>query len=282
MPLHIPTYTSERISSGFKQALILILFTAIMPFVQAQKGMKEHQKLVAQSRFSKTAVCSRDTFFCSGNALAVVQYAETRSNKDMQASLMPFGATEPVIRFKPVDETWQTFRFDFPGFGQSCEVFLKQHKDPFSLICHYELLNALGLDTLKAEIFMTLYAAKPYAEPSRPKMPIIDAEKALVVKRNTGKPVLVQDDNLAQDGVLIGTFERDTIDGPKGKHLQLKISNSVGALICTATEGSRIPGTDLCEWSFISFKDNKFHTVKLVSNDELLSLVRHLIAAAYL
>lgn len=282
MRLHIATYTSGRISNGIKQALFLTLFTAIMPFVQAQKGMKEHQKLVAQSRSSKTAICSRDTFFCSGNALAIVQYAKTTANKGMQASLLPFGATEPVIHFKPVNETLQTFRFDFPGFGQSCEVFLKQHKDPFSMICHYELFNAHGLDTLKAEIFMTLFSAKPYAEPSKPNMPIIDAEKALVVKRNTGKPVLVEDENLAQDGVLIGTFERDTIDGPKGKHLQLKISNSVGALICTATEGSRIPGTDLCEWSFISYRDNKFHTVKLKTNDELLSLVRHLIAAAYL
>lgn len=282
MRLHIPTYTSERISSGFAQTLILTLFTAVMPFAHAQKGMKEHQKLVAQSRFTKTAVCSRDTFFCSGNALALVQYAETTANKGMQASILPIGTTEPVIRFKPVNDTWQTFRFDFPGFGQSCDVFLKQHKDPFSLICHYELLNAHGLDTLKAEIFMTLYGAKPYADPVKPKASGAAAEKALLVKRNTGKPVLVEDENLAQDGVLIGTYERDTIDGPNGKHLQLKISNAVGALICTATEGSMVPGTSLTEWSFLTFNDNKFHSVKLLRNDELLSLVRHLIAASYL
>ena len=282
MRLQKATYTSETFRSSFKRTLILGLFIVGMHTIHAQKGIKDHQKLVAQSRLSGTAVCSRDTLFCSGVPMATLNYVKT-SVKDIQVSeLRPLGAAEAVIRFQAIDNTWQTYRFDFPGFDKSCQVFLKQHKDPFSLICHYELMNAHGLDTLKSEIFMTLYGAKPFAEPIQPKVSGTAAEKALLVKRNTGKPILIEEENLAQDGVLIGTYERDTIDGPNGKHLQLKISNAAGALICTATEGSPVPGTALTEWSFLTFNDNRFHSVKLLRNDELLSLLRHLIAASYL
>lgn len=264
-------------------ALLAFLFLVFQTIpLHAQVKLKEHRKLVQESAASGTALHSLDTLFCGGKAIAKVVVTAKTGETILEQAIMAFNSQAPVIIVNSISlsnksglaETYH--HFEFPGIGRSCDVRYKNNSEAYDLICKYGLLNLHGLDTVKAEMFATVKGVAKSTGGSR--LDTINSDKSLVVKRDTKAEILFEKEEIAQGGVLIGSFKENTISGPGGELRQLIIYNSVGALICTATRTDKAGNS----WSLLTYKDNRFNSAKFTSENDLKELVTYLIERGYL
>ncbi len=259
---------------------LFFVFQSLPVFSQIKQ--KEHRRLVQESAASGTALYSLDTLFCGGKALARVVVTAKTGETILEQAVMAFNSEAPAIIINSISlsnksglsETYH--HFEFPGIGRNCDVKYKDNKEAYDLICKYGLINLHGLDTVKAEMFATVKGVAKSTGSSR--LDTINSDKSLVVKRDTKAEILFEKEEIAQGGVLIGSFKENSISGPGGELRQLIIYNSVGALICTATRTDKVNNS----WSLLTYKDNRFNSAKFISENDLKELLTYLIEKGYL
>lgn len=281
MHLQTQIYKSIQVIS-FKSLTLSFLFILFFNSVSAQVKMKEHKALVKKSRIEKTSLVSLDTLYCSGVPVSKVSITNKSQGKTVEQMFIPFGSNTPVLivqifnthkQLKP-NEIYHNY--NFLGIGLSCNVVYKSESEPYELICKYDLINSYGLDTVKAEMFTTVRSS--LRADLKSKLDTAQFYKSIVVARDTTAPILVEAENIAQGGVLIGSFKEKSIAGPSGELKQFEIKNSIGALICTATRNDESKGS----WSLLTYKNNRYYSITIVSKDELNALLKYLITNGFL
>ncbi|MCC6818240.1 MAG: hypothetical protein IT245_05070, partial [Bacteroidia bacterium] len=66
--------------------------------------------------------------------------------------------------------------------------------------------------------------------------------------------------------------------GQSGLLRHFQIYNSKGVLICTATESKYLSH----EWRLLTYKDNRFHSLNVPTEDDLMQILKSLISKDYL
>lgn len=281
MHLQTPIYKSIQVIS-FKRFTLAFFFILFLNSASAQVKMKEHKALVKKSRADKTSLVSLDTLFCSGVPISKVSITNKIQGKTAEQMFIPFGSNTPVLivnifnTHNQLKESETFHNYNFPGLGLSCNVIYKNENEPYDFICKYDLINSNGLDTVKAEMFTTIRSS--LRADLKSKLDTAQYYKSIIVTRDTTAPILVEEENLAQGGVLIGTFKEKSIAGPNGELKQYEIKNSIGALICTATRNDESKGS----WSLLTYKNNRYYSITIVSKDELNALLKYLITNGFI
>lgn len=257
---------------------LFVLSGAIAMSANAQtaKQLRVHKKAVAESTLMKTAVLSLDTLYCSGKRMAVSKLVLPSGTSDEMTKNTfadPVSGTNLLsISFAPGADNPAAvvYSLEFHPLNLKCEFRpSKPVSGPAQIVCDYGLINAVGLDTLKSELFYTVHGKKHGSGSAASFTP---PEKSLLVSRDTTAPVMVENENISQGGVLIGSFELDSLEGPGGLLKQYTIFNAVGAQVCTCTCTDPLKGY----WSFLIYRDKRFHTATLKKGNDLEEIIRHL------
>lgn len=262
-----------------RSIFIFVLSGAFVLSAPAQnaKQLKAHKKAVAESALKGTSIVSLDTLFCSGRAVSISR--DITNGSEIKTVLSALRSGEPILTVIQKPDLKNPFPnslhpnellFQFHPLKLECMHTPKPpHNSAIAVVCHYGLVNAYGLDTVKAELFYTVHGKKQESASAPSSVP---AEKSLLISRDTSAPVLVENENISQGGVLIGSFELDSLEGPGGLLKQYTIFNAVGAQVCTCTCTDPLKGY----WSFLIYRDKRFHTATLRKGNDLEEIIRHL------
>lgn len=270
--------------------LIVLLIILISTDLNAQNNVsdKEHAENVKSSKLNGTAIRSKDTFFCSGSAKALVTTIEENlaSGSSSQALYMP-GTSDVLMIIEmlnyndPNGRTVYYHHLEFPSVFLECDLRSNGIIDEvYSQICKNELFNSFGLDTNKAFIFTTLKGKIPETE-LKGKYGLLDTVKmmrSLMVKRNIKAEIDTSEGNIFQDNAFIGSFEEDSITGMYGKTMHIRVFNYKGVLICGATK----PSIESKYWNLLTYKEGRLHNLKFKTEDDLIEILRYLINKEYL
>lgn len=258
--------------------IAISIFITSPIFSQSGKQLKAHKKAVAESALKGTSIVSLDTLFCSGKAVCMSR--DSANGNEIKTVLSALRSGKTLLTVRQILDVKDPFpkalnlkelMFQFHPLNLECTYTPKPNLDRANaIVCHYGLVNTFGLDTVKAEMFYTVHG-KNRQNLVKQTMQVPN-EKTLVAMRDTTAPIEVVEENIMQGGVLIASFERDSIEGPGGQLQQLMIYNSVGALVCTATCTDPLKGY----WSFLTYSNNRFHTATLKRDNDLSEVVRHL------
>ncbi len=242
----------------------------------------------AQSTTQQSVSVKNDTLLCNGKAVALMSVIEENLviGASSRAIYLPGGkevlmVTELLYYLtadkKPVFYT----HYEFPGLSISCDI---KHKspdfNPFEPICQYNLINQYGVDTNQAFIFTTLKGRISEAEIKgvKTRQDTVTRLRSTVAVRSIYAEISYYDDNILQDEIRIGSFTVDTLDGQKGPCRYYKIFNSKDVMICTATESA----LNSRDWRLLTYKDNRFHVLKVTSDADLTEMLKFLIQRKYL
>ena len=244
----------------------------------------EHRAAVLHSKINQTAYIGMDTLFCSGKALAIA-HRQVNINNQERYELLSFSDQHRALLIDSSQNAQQqvVYRYEFPTLGMYCTTIKKNNAITMaSAVCKFQLMTEKGIDTTKAEMFLTLNGASAKAIPLTIDTSKIPYEKRFVLKRNTAAPLTYSEDQIAQDGQLLARWEENIVKGPQGDLLQLTIINSLGAEIATASRGKILNANNTYSWHILTQKDMKFHSTEIIAEGELGELLRFLIQKQYL
>lgn len=275
--------------------IFTVLFAVISLNIVAQhseKDLKKHQKKVVESIEKNKGVSSLDTFFCKGKPKAIVNVItkslllgiEEQTIQDITSKKDYI--TVSVKSYKDVNEVVRYFHhYQFPSLKLSCDVSIEIGSlDVYETICKYQLINENGLDTMKVELFTVLKGT------ITPKNELSNANKVatplnsdinnynVIVPRNKQSFLMFLGDNIQQDSKMIGTIVKSTVNGKDGLLTQYSVFNSVGAMICTATEKTFMSN----EWILLTYKNNRFYPIKSSLANDKEDIIRFLIDNGFL
>ncbi|MEZ4804958.1 MAG: hypothetical protein R2852_05615 [Bacteroidia bacterium] len=276
--MNLQNLTSTFLRNRINRILILtIVFHASIQISLSQNTSSNANKLNASIK--------KDTLFCSNIPYATVVVTNKKGKEINEQAFLALGSIEPSLIVNRIhvkqskSNDFVYHHFNFNGLKLTCDI--KETLNGLTVaeeICKSTLFNKDGLDTLKAEIFATLKGKIKVENGVGILASDVNPEKGYILERNKESPVLVQDDIIAQDGQGIGRFELDTISGVDGDLKQVKIFNSLSALIFTATRTDAVYNT----WSILTYKDNRFQTINIKGEDEVVELCNYLIASSFL
>jgi hypothetical protein len=267
--------------------LIALLFLMISFHLNAQvsvKELKKHQKNIEESKQKSKGISSLDTFFCNGEPKALVKVfqksillgIEEQSINSFKTDLPYIIITKKYYDESPNERVYYDQYF-FPGLNLICDI-----KNAIGIpnvyenICKYGLINQLGIDTVKAEMFVVLKGR--VSIPKQINNQTTTSSYDVIVPRNKSSFLLFLGDNIQQDSKYIGTITKNTVNGKNGLLNQYLIFNSVGVMICTATESSFMSN----EWNLLVYKQNKFYKVTSSLGKDKEDILKLLIDNGYL
>jgi hypothetical protein len=244
--------------------------------------------LISSLNAQNTIAIKNDTLLCSGKAVALLSVIEENvvAGLSSRAVYIPGGKdvlmiTELKHFITPDKKKIFYTHYEFPGIGLMCDI---KHRAPnfnqFEPVCQYTLFNQYGLDTNQAFLFATLKGSISEAELNgqKTRQDTVTMLRSIVAIRSTYAEIEYYDDNILQDGIRIGSFTVDTLQGQKGLCRYYKIFNSKDVMICTATE-SVLNGRD---WRLLTYKDNRFHSVVSISDADITEILKYLIQRKYI
>lgn len=254
----------------------IVIMAMLLPFVIAAQ----------QTNFK----LSGDTLTCSNNAsrfkmknmsvnLPLNQNLKAITHVDDDQVLIYLEKMN--YEFAPALESNSFYRLTFPTLSTSCDLKkARSFEDVLHSICDHELLNAYGLDTNKVLVYAVVKGKVSDSELKgvKSRLDSISEDRSVIMYRNLNAYVQIEVEDIVQDKIKIGSYESDTLLGLKGSQVQYKIYNSIGAMICSATEtkmGSK-------DWRLLTFRDNKFHSLPVKGNEDLRELILYLIRNSYL
>jgi hypothetical protein len=156
--------------------------------------------------------------------------------------------------------------------------------DVYETICKYQLINEHGLDTMKVELFTVLKGTiNPSISVSIDQNRVNVAQQDInnfnvIVPRNKQSFLMFLGDNIQQDSKMIGSIVKSTINGKDGLLTQYSVFNSVGAMICTATETKFMS----YEWNLLTYKNNRFNSLTSSIGKDKDDIVKYLIDNGFL
>lgn len=234
------------------------------------------------------ASISNDTLKCQGAPVALLSVIEENivSGKSSRAIYLPGGKevlmiTELLSYMTPDKKLVYYTHYEFPGLDLSCDIKHKSNSfNPNDPICQYQLINQYGVDTNQAFLFTTLKGRISEAEINgvKTRQDTVTRLRSTIAVRSIYAPIEYYEDNIIQDGIRIGSFSVDTLNGQKGLCRYFKIFNSKDVLICTATESA----LNSRDWRLLTYRDNRFHSMVAPSEADLLEVLKFLIARKYL
>ena len=234
------------------------------------------------------ASISNDTLKCQGAPVALLSVIEENivSGKSSRAIYLPGGKevlmiTELLSYMTPDKKLVYYTHYEFPGLDLSCDIKHKSNSfNPNDPICQYQLINQYGVDTNQAFLFTTLKGRISEAEINgvKTRQDTVTRLRSTIALRSIYAPIEYYEDNIIQDGIRIGSFSVDTLNGQKGLCRYFKIFNSKDVLICTATESA----LNSRDWRLLTYCDNRFHSMVAPSEADLLEVLKFLIARKYL
>lgn len=272
MPLHNRIYKLQL----FKSLLIsLALFSAVEAMTETKIAQICARK---QRKKDKRNIKIYDTLFCANKALAHYRMHTwgTDTFKTMQFSRL--NDTHVVLKVSSIVGPKQKnyWHYDFIDLKQSADRAAKGlAQEVQNTVCYYDLLNQQGLDTLKAELFITLHGNLKTQQVKK-----VDPEKTFIVERNKNAKIVFEEQEISQDGILLGRYEEEELEGPNGKFIQYSIFNSTGALVCVASRVSVDPNSQLQQWNLLTYRDMRFSSVQLQVDSSLNELMKYLIQKA--
>jgi hypothetical protein len=258
----------------------------------SDKDVKKHQKKVLESLEKKKGISSLDTLFCKGKSNALVNVlsksillgAEEQTIQDLNTkkafiiiSLKNYKDQSQVVRYY--------YHYQFPTLKMQCDVPSEIGSlDVYETICKYQLINEYGLDTMKVELFTVLKGTiNPSISVSIDQNRVSAAQQDLnnynvIVPRNKQSFLMFLGDNIQQDSKMIGSIVKSTINGKEGLLTQYSVFNSVGAMVCTATEKTFMSH----EWNLLTYKNNRFNTITSSIGQDKEDIVKYLIENGFL
>lgn len=242
----------------------------------------------AQSPTQQSVSIKNDTLLCNNKAVALISVIEENMvlGASSRAIYLPGGkevlmVTELLNYRTPDNKVVFYTHYEFPGLEIACDI---KHKspgfNPFEPICQYNLINQYGVDTNQAFIFTTLKGRISEAEIKgvKTRQDTVTRLRSTIAVRSIYAEISYYDDNILQDEIRIGSFTVDTLEGQKGLCRYYKIFNSKDVMICTATESA----LNSRDWRLLTYKDNKFHVLKVASEADLTEMLKFLIQRKYL
>lgn len=260
-------------------ALLTVFVSCVTSYAQGNKKTKAHQKKVNASAVSKTPLLSLDSFYCSGNLMAVHKIADYSKTKEIvsQSFSSPTSGVPLIVVQLVIDTTFGNYyNYSFPTLGINCDVLKKAGSpDVYETICKQQLLNTNGIDTIKAQTFVTIKGnLKKKQELKR-----LNANNFKVVKRNVSANISLIGQDIQQDNVIIGSMEESTVATPGGTVKQIKVYNTQKHLICIATQTAATGR----EWRMLTHLDNKYHLLTCKSDmEDVYDILKLLIENTYL
>ena len=271
--------------SKFFFSLIGLLFfqlyaLAAKPKSAQVKQLQQHNALKLQ----QSAYIGLDTLFCSGKAVAIAHRLVNVNNQERYELLAFSDKHRALLIDSSQNAQKQTqYNYQFPSLAMSCSALKKPTWfNLASTVCKYQLMTPNGIDTTKAELFLTLNGASAKQIPLKVDSAQVPYEKRYIVQRNLQAPLTYSEDQVAQDGQLIARWEENIVQSPQGDLLQLSIMNALGAEIATASRGKVLNANNTYNWHILTQKDMKFHSTELKSEGELGELIQFLIQKQYL
>lgn len=273
MPLLNRIYISMRPS---KTALFLLLSLLVFQVRSANIGTE--CKRTSMTNKHNKHLKPFDTLFCDGKPLAKYQSIKLGNDTIPTRVYRLLNDTQVLIRVRLVQiqqankDNQSKLHFEFPNIKMAADYRSKGgRKEEQEVICKYALINQLGLDTLKSEMFATIY-------PVVHSIKKIDEEKRFIVERNKQAEIKIVEMDISQDGIFLGRIEEEELDGPKGKFIQYSIFNSTGALVCTASQIELNPEKTLLQWNLLTQKDMRFSSAFLKPENPLIELLKYLVS----
>lgn len=270
----------------------LIAFSLMMFFISmnaqvSDKEMKKHLKNIEDSKLKSKGISSLDTLFCKGEPIATVKVyqksfllgIEEQSINGLKTNLPYLIVTKKSYDESPTEKVYYDQYF-FPGLNLVCDI-----KNAIGIpnvyenICQYGLINQFGVDTVKAEMFVILKGRVSIPIQSNNQVSTNTTSSFdVIVPRNKSSFLMFLGDNIQQDSKYIGTITKNTVNGQSGLLNQYLIFNSVGVMICTATESSFMSN----EWNLLVYKNNKFYKIKSSLGKDKEDIVNLLIENGFL
>lgn len=258
----------------------------------SDKEVKKHQKKVLESLEKKKGISSLDTLFCKGkpNALVnVISKSFLLGAEEQTIQGLENKKDYIVISLKNYKDQNQVVRYyhhyQFPGLRMQCDVPSEIGSlDVYETICKFQLLNENGLDTMRVELFTVLKGTiNPSNSVSVDQNRVNAAQQDInnynvIVPRNKQSFLMFLGDNIQQDSKMIGSIVKSTINGKDGLLTQYSVFNSVGAMICTATEKTFMSH----EWNLLTYKNNRFNTITSSIGQDKDDIVKFLIENGFL
>jgi hypothetical protein len=273
-------------------SLTLAFFSMSLMAQLSDKEVKKHQKKVLESLEKKKGISSLDTLFCKGKPNALVNVisksfllgAEEQTIQGLEnkkdyiiISLKNYKDQNQVVRYY--------HHYQFPGLRMQCDVPSEIGSlDVYETICKYQLINEHGLDTMKVELFTVLKGTiNPSISVSIDQNRVNVAQQDInnynvIVPRNKQSFLMFLGDNIQQDSKMIGSIVKSTINGKDGLLTQYSVFNSVGAMICTATETKFMS----YEWNLLTYKNNRFNSLTSSIGKDKDDIVKYLIDNGFL
>jgi hypothetical protein len=272
--------------------IFFILFVLSIPqivFSQlSDKEIKKHQKVKEESKLKSQGVLSLDTFFCKGQPLALVEvYQKNITSGVEDQSFNQFETNQPLIvvsrKYYDVSSTERIVydQYYFPGLKMFCDIKISfGSQSVYETICQFGLLNQLGVDTVKSELFTVIKGRIniPTQININTNGTYNNSSYSVIVPRNINSFIMFFGDNIQQDSKLIGTITKNTVNGQTGELNQYLIFNSVGAMICTATESASLSR----EWNLLVYKNNKYYKVTAELSKDKETIVKYLVENGFL
>ena len=273
-------------------SLTLAFFSMSLMAQLSDKEVKKHQKKVLESLEKKKGISSLDTLFCKGKPNALVNVisksfllgAEEQTIQGLEnkkdyiiISLKNYKDQNQVVRYY--------HHYQFPGLRMQCDVPSEIGSlDVYETICKYQLINENGLDTMRVELFTVLKGTiNPTISVSIDQNRVNTAQQDInnynvIVPRNKQSFLMFLGDNIQQDSKMIGSIVKSTVNGKEGLLTQYSVFNSVGAMICTATETKFMSN----EWNLLTYKNNRFNSVASSIGKDKEDIVKYLIDNGFL
>jgi hypothetical protein len=268
---------------------ILLIICCVLSFtLQAQhtsREIKKHRQVVSESKTLRTAVTSLDTLFIAGRPYGMVRIFARDSQIITAQSIHSLDSGKTLIEISHLEkinagpDRFSFFLFSFPALDMMCEVQSRSKgQDIYSTIQQYGLLAPNGLDTVQVETFVVLkgrinMVSVDGARNKQATKHEMIIEKSIIVPRDQNKPLVFTSENIEQGGVVIGSFTEGVAETPNGQVKKISVYNSIGALICTATETT----TGSKEWRLLTYRDNKFYSMRSASGNDKEEVALYLI-----
>lgn len=258
---------ASKIKSIFKLMKLKITF-----FIVAILAM---QTVIAQNK-KDTSLIGADTLNCHGNKIALIQ---NLSKNDDYVSYYDLKTLRLLLYINKKYEgegegRVYFYNFVFPELNINCDVIPSKKELIDKVVCKYGLINEWGLDTLKAETFVTIKGNY--------KKKLVDAAKSAVnftmLERDRTKPITILGNDIYQDDKVIGSFEELKIQSPGGELKQFQVNNTMKQMVCLSTAlkaGSH-------DWRTLTNFDNKYHILKSTDGNDLMDLVKFMVESNYL
>ena len=144
-------------------------------------------------------------------------------------------------------------------------------------VCKLQLLKQAGLDTFKAETWVTLKGNVKKIIARNQDV----ANNFKMVERDRSAKFIVKGNDIYQDNIIIGSFDESTVKDPMGGFQNhIEVFNTQRQMVSFSTETAAMSH----EWRTVTNKDSKYHLIKSgpLKDEDIFYMIIFLIDNLYL